>query len=194
MSKQLDDIAEVINKYLKLQEAASMVLEDFRLRREQTQAEWDKQEETLRSHVLFYQNVIANYQQQYQALNDAESQQMLKQIEEETAAVQVFFNTANEKFQELAERHATTTKRGAVTEAVENMLQYAEGSVKVAKLTDRLVNTNVRPDREDASAAVRSALKNLKKQGKIRSVGPGEYVHVEPKKPTTLKALAASGL
>lgn len=182
MSKESEELLEKIGHYAQLQGAAQMVLDDFRLRRAQTQSEWDKQEELLRSHVQFYEGVIANFQGQHRALEQAENQFNFDALEREEQEAATTFFRASEAYLKQLEAEVEAPKRGAVTETVENMLRYAAEPVKIAQLADRLVNNKIRADRSEASEAVRSALKNLKKQGKVRPVGHGAYEHTNPQK------------
>lgn len=180
MSKQLDELQNELNKQIKLLNAAELVLNDFKARRESIQAGWDQQEKVLQDHVTFYEGWVSHYQTKWRELDQVESQRNREKVE---AVVKVV-----ESFSDLAQAIAAnakpngTVQRGAVTKEIETTLRYAEASLSISKLADRLLSTGLKSDRDDATSAVRSALKNLKKQGKVRPAGLGEYVHNKPQK------------
>jgi hypothetical protein len=185
MSKELDELLARIAHYVQLQGAAQMVLDDFRLRRSQTQAEWDKQEELLRSHVQFYEGVIANFQSQYRALDQTGNQSAFDVSDQQTENAAMAYFRASEQYLKQLEtevespKRETAPRRGAITETVETMLRFAKEPVDIAQLVERLVNDGLKPNRSEAAVAARSTIKNLKKQKKIRAIRPGLYEHLD---------------
>lgn len=174
VSDNLDAIRENLAKQMRLREAAQLVLDDWRRRREETQSSWDRTEEGMRGNLAFYDNLIATLQAQFEIASQFELQQTL----EFENAMKALDETIAQETAALA-RDREEPPRGAITETVEGMLLYAKDPVSISQLTDRLLNNGLKTNREDAAAAVRSTLKNLKKQKKVYAIRPGLYEHMD---------------
>lgn len=179
MNSHLDTVRENLRKQVELRAAAQLVLDDWRERREQQQASWDRTEAGMRQNIEFYNSLIANLQGQFDALEHAETQEKLKRADAAIDITMQVLKGVNTVMESIAEAKSTETPpRGAITEAVETMLRYAKEPVAIPQLTDRLISKGLKSDRDEAAAAVRSTLKNLKKQGRVLAIGQGRYAHV----------------
>lgn len=133
------------------------------------------------SNVEYYQGQITNLQTRIQTLVDEErSRQDLADFFTSLQSPESL-NPYEQFSQALLNVETPKPERGSLTKTIENTLRYATTPLKISQMADRVIEAGFKTDREEAAAAVRSALKNLKKQKKVRTVGYGAYEHTNKK-------------
>lgn len=185
MNEEHRQLREAVVRNQELLKAALLVLDDFRTRRNQTQAIWDRQEQEMVQNVAFYEGWVTNLESRLQAYEDA-NPPLSKRILDAVASpefgelLQSGKRIAEALQVEALQQAANETQHGAITAAIESMLRSASKPVKARTLADMLVRRELKADLESAETSVRSALKNLKKQGKVYAPARGEYKHTRP--------------